>query len=99
MAGTSAHANSRMLIWVVPSRRRRASISVTSAARTNSPSAAQFICLLSKVAVVSTVPVSLRHSRAATIRQSAKDVNAIELPVWRLSKCDARDGSGKAGRW
>ena len=47
---------------------------------------AQFICLLSKLEVVSTVAVSLRHSSAATIRQSAKDVNAIDWPMWTLPK-------------
>ena len=45
---------------------------------------AQFICLLSKVAVVRAVPVSLRHSTAATIRHSAKAVNAIDCPIWTL---------------
>ena len=80
-AGTRAQPNWRRLIWTVPSRRLKTSIWVTSTARTNSPSIAQFICLLSKVAVVSTVPVSLRHSTAATIRQSAKDVNAIDWPM------------------
>ena len=40
-----------MVSSVVSSRRRNTSIWVTSTARTNSPSGAQFICLLSKVAV------------------------------------------------
>src|SRR5215207_10980816 len=54
---------------VVPSSRWKTSICVTSTASTNSPSTALFITLLSKVSVVSTVPDSLRHSRAATMRR------------------------------
>jgi hypothetical protein len=39
--------------------------------------------------VVSTESVSLRHSNAATIRQRAKAVNAIEVPTWTLPNCDS----------
>ena len=83
-AGTSAQPNCCASISVVPSSRWNTSIWVTSTASTNSPSTAQFICLLSNVAIVKTDPVSLRHSNAATIRQSANDVNAIEWPTSRL---------------
>ena len=81
-----AQPNWRRLSWVVPSRRLNRSIWVTSTARSASPSIAQFICLLSKVAVVSAVAVSLRHSTAATIRHSAKEVNAIDCPTGTLPK-------------
>ena len=51
----------------------------------NSARIARFICLLSNVAVVNTVP-SLRHSRAATIRHSANAVKAIEIPTSTLAR-------------
>ena len=69
---------------VVSSSRLKTSIWVTSTASTNSPNTARFITLLSNVAVVNTVPVSLRHSRAATIRHSANAVKAMEMPRWTL---------------
>ena len=61
----SAQRNCFMLRSVVPRMRRKASIWVVSTARTNSPRAAQFMYLLSKVDGVTTVAVSLRHSKAA----------------------------------
>ncbi len=70
----------------VPSSRWKTSIWVTSTASTNSPSIAQFICLLSKVSTVRTLSVWLRHSTAATIRHSANEVKAIELPMCSLPK-------------
>ena len=45
--------------------------------------------MLLNVSVVSTDSVSLRHSKAATIRQSANAVNAIEEPTWTLPNCDS----------
>src|SRR5215471_16200673 len=87
-AGTRAQPNCCRLMSTVPSNRWNTSIWVTSTATMNSPNIAQFICLLSKVAVVSAVSVSLRHSAAATIRHSANAVNAIELPMAALWKWD-----------
>src|SRR5207245_7155491 len=65
LAGTSAQPNCDTCSGVVSSSRLNTSIWVTSTASTNSPKIARFITLLSNVAVVNTVPVSLRHSRAA----------------------------------
>src|SRR6516162_3707332 len=92
-AGMRAQPNCRRLMSTVPSSRWKTSIWVTSTARMNSPIIAQFICLLSKVAVVSAVSVSLRHSTAATIRHSANAVNAIELPMAALWKWDLPSSS------
>ena len=47
----------------------------------------RFIWRLSKVAVAMTESVSLRHSSAATIKQSAKAVKAMEVPTAALWKC------------
>ena len=88
IGGISAQRNCFMLRSVVPRMRLKTSIWVVRTARTNSPNAAQFICLLSNVAVVNTVPVSLRHSNAATMSMSANDENAMDWPISRLPKCD-----------
>src|SRR5918993_1245938 len=87
-AGRRAQPNWPRVIGVVWSRRWKMSIWVTSTASTNSARSARFICLLSNVAVVRTVPVSLRHSRAATMRQSAKEVNATERATSRPPNWD-----------
>ena len=66
----------------------------------------RFIWRLSKVAVVMTESVSLRHSSAATIKQSAKAVKAMDVPTAALWKClgpdldhgEQADGDDEAGQ-
>src|SRR5262249_40434535 len=86
--GMSAQRNCCMSSEVVPRRRWNMSIWTAAIASTNSPNAAQFICLLSKLDVVKTVSVSLRHSNAPTMSMNAKEVNAIDWPISTLPKCD-----------
>jgi hypothetical protein len=80
-AANSASPHCCAVSCTVPSRRRNASIWVIRNAPTISAPAILFICELLNVSSLKTVPVSLRHSNAATTSISENATRPIDWPI------------------